>query len=125
MFIVTFCGVVVWPASFAVAGETSSLRLRAKTQGVGTVACDIASIVFSFVLPYVYNKDAGDLGAKTGFLFFAICTITAALAWWSIPEMKGRTSVEIDYMFKLRLPARKFKSWSQIEGMEDSELIWH
>lgn len=126
MFIIVICGVGAWPASYAVVGETSSLRLRAKSQGVSTVASDIASIIFSIILPYVYNKDAGNLGAKTGFLFFAICTITVAITWWAVPELKGRTSVEIDHMFKLGLPTRKFKEWSGADGTDDSDrLIWN
>lgn len=125
MFIVTICGVGAWPASFAVVGETSSLRLRAKSQGISTIASDSAGIVFSFVLPYAYNKDAGNLGAKTGFLFFAICIITVAVTWLAVPELKGRTSAEIDHMFKIGLPTRKFEDWSGLDWTDDSEgLIW-
>jgi hypothetical protein len=123
MFIVVICGVGAWPASFAVVGETSSLRLRAKSQGISTIASDIASILFSFLLPYVYNKDAGNLGAKTGFLFFVICTITTAITWLTVPELKGRTNAEIDHMFKLGLPTRRFKSWSAANGTDDSEVL--
>lgn len=119
MFIVVICGVGAWPASFAVVGETSSLRLRAKSQGISTIASDIASIIFGFVLPYVYNKDAGNLGAKTGFLFFAICTITTIITWLIVPELKGRTNSEIDQMFKLGLPTRKFKDWPGDDRMDD------
>ncbi|CAI7588283.1 unnamed protein product [Penicillium manginii] len=123
MFIVVICGVGAWPASFAVVGETSSLRLRAKSQGISTIASDIASILFSFLLPYVYNKDAGNLGAKTGFLFFVICTITTAITWLTVPELKGRTNAEIDHMFKLGLPTRRFRSWSAANGTDDSEVL--
>ena len=32
-------------------------------------------------------------------------------AWLAIPEMKGRTPMEIDRMFSLRLRTRAFKIW--------------
>jgi hypothetical protein len=34
------------------------------------------------------------------------------VAWWLIPEMKGRSVAEIDQMFELRLGARQFKGWN-------------
>ncbi|KAJ5085549.1 MFS general substrate transporter [Penicillium argentinense] len=90
-----------------------------QTQGISTIVADIASIVFGFVLPYVYNKDATNLDAKTGFLFFAICASTVTVTWWAVPEMMGRSSMEIDHMFKLGLPARKFHDWRERDGMDD------
>ncbi|KAJ5585219.1 MFS general substrate transporter [Penicillium hispanicum] len=109
--ITVVCGVGVWPASYIVCGETSSLRLRANTQGIGSLGSQGSTILLSFVLPYLYNKDAGNLGAKTGFIFCALCLVMVVLAWWTIPEMKGRTSDEIDQMFNLGLPARRFRHW--------------
>ncbi|KAJ5172231.1 MFS general substrate transporter [Penicillium capsulatum] len=119
--IIIFCGVGVWPSSYAVTAETSSLRLRAKTLGIGILSVYAATIVFSFTIPYVYNRDAGNLGAKTGFVYFGLCLITTAGVWWAIPEMKGRSSFEIDHMFEKGLSARKFKDWSG-DGSEGGEL---
>ena len=39
------CGMGCWPASYAVMGETSSLRMRAKTQGVGGVVQQGSSVL--------------------------------------------------------------------------------
>lgn len=122
MLIIISCGIGAWPSSYTVSGETSSLRLRAKTQSIGTLAADAANILYSFVLPYAYNKDAGNLGAKTGFIFFAICVLTTGVTWWVIPEMKGRSNVEIDHMFELRLPTRKFKGWSGVDDANEAML---
>lgn len=109
--VIIICGVGCWPAGYAIMGETSSLRLRAKSQAVGGVAQQVSSIVMNFVLPYIFNPDAGNLKSKTGFVFTGFCAIASAISWLYIPEMKGRTVAEIDHMFRLELPARDFKGW--------------
>jgi hypothetical protein len=106
------CGLGVWPASFVVAGETSSLHLRAKAQGIGWFTAGAAASLFGFVLPYIFNPDQGNLRAKTGFVFAGLSLVGAIVSFFHIPEMKNRTPAEIDEMFELRLPARHFKRWS-------------
>jgi hypothetical protein len=111
MLTIFVCGLGVWPASFAIAAETSSLQLRAKSQGIGWFASAFASTIAGLVLPYVFNPDGGNLRGKTGFTFMASCFIGAAVSWYLIPEMKGRSVNEIDRMFEEKVPARQFKSW--------------
>ncbi|WDK22997.1 hypothetical protein CGRA01v4_14288 [Colletotrichum graminicola] len=111
ILVIIVCGMGVWPASYAIMGETSSLRLRAKTQGIGGVAQQGSSVLMNLLLPYAYNPDAAHLGAKTSFLYVALCALEIALSWFFLPEMKGRSVLEIDHMFNLRLPARRFKKW--------------
>jgi hypothetical protein len=43
---------------YVVASETSSLRLRAKTQGIGWACQSIANLVFSLIPQFIYNTDA-------------------------------------------------------------------
>lgn len=120
MLVVITAGVGAWPASFVVKVETSALRLRAKTQGVGELFHNIASIVFNLVLPYMYNPDAGYLRGKMGFVYGGICLFTAVVTWWIVPEMKGRSVLDIDHMFSLGLKAREFKKW---EGNADAAAL--
>jgi Sugar (and other) transporter len=117
MLVVITAGVGAWPASFAVKVETSALRLRGKTQGVGELFHNVASIVFNLTLPYMYNPDAGYLRGKMGFVYGGICLFTAVVTWLIVPEMKGRTVLDIDQMFSLGLKAREFKKW---EGNADA-----
>lgn len=113
--IIVVCGMGVWPAAYAISAEVSSLAMRAKTQAVGGVAQQGSSALMSVVLPYVYNPDAADLGAKVGFVYVGLCALGVAMTWFFIPEMKGRTVREIDHMFALNLPTREFKSWRLAE----------
>lgn len=111
MLIIIVCGVGVWPASFAIAAETSSLQLRAKSQGIGWFVSAFATTIAGLALPYVFNPDEGNLRGKTGFTYTASCLVGAAISWYLIPEMKGRNVADIDRMFEENLSARQFKKW--------------
>lgn len=111
MVTIVVCGIGVWPASYVVGGEASALHLRAKAQGVGWLVGGLTSGVFMIALPYMFNPDEGNLRAKTGFVFAALCVIGAGVSWLTVPEMKGRTAREIDRMFELRINVRRFKQW--------------
>lgn len=111
MVIIVVCGMGCWPASYAIAGEASALNLRAKTQGIGVLIHNLFNIIFNLILPYIYNPDSGDLRAKTGFVYAGFTFVGLAGSWILIPEMKGRTVVDLDQMFELKLPAREFSRW--------------
>ncbi|PNY23401.1 Uncharacterized protein TCAP_06660 [Tolypocladium capitatum] len=104
-------GISVWPASYAVGSEASALHLRAKAQGIGWLTCGVAASLVGFGLPYVFNPDQGNLGAKTGFVFAVVCAIGVVVTFFYVPEMKRRTASEIDCMFDLKLKAREFRNW--------------
>ncbi|KAL8393802.1 hypothetical protein RB595_003523 [Gaeumannomyces hyphopodioides] len=112
-------GLGCWPASFAVVGETSSLQLRAPTQGVGGVATQAASTAMAVMLPLVFNPDAAALGLKTGFVLCGVSAAGLALFWLFLPEMKDRTMAELDAMFELKLPTRDFRRWRGIDEMRE------
>jgi len=123
MMIVTMVsGLGSWPASHVVAAEASSLQLRAKTQGIGWFTSGIGTAVYAIILPYIYNSDEGNLRAKTGFVMMGFAAVAIIIVWLAIPEMKGRTPMEIDRMFALKLPTRAFKGWqSDITSISEAE----
>ena len=105
-------GLGAWPASFAVSGEVSALNLRAKAQGLSWFISAVGSCISGVVLPYIYNPDAGNLKAKTGFVYAGLCALSVFVTWVLVPEMKGRAPIEIDRMFELNLAAKEFKKWN-------------
>ncbi|KAF4122515.1 Sugar (and other) transporter [Geosmithia morbida] len=115
------CGLGVWPASYAITGEASSLRLRAKSQAVGGLVQEVLSVVMGLALPYVFSRDEGDLRGKTGLIFGALCAIGVVLIFFFIPEMKDRSTMEIDRMFEARVPTRKFGTWKADEPAPASD----
>jgi hypothetical protein len=98
----------VWPASYVITAEVSALRLRSKTQGIAWAVGAVNNLVFSAVTPYIYNADAGNLRSKIGFVWFGIAGLTFAAAWFWIPEMFGRTPLQLDLLFESKISTREF-----------------
>jgi hypothetical protein len=124
MLTITVTGVGAWPASFAISAETSSLQLRAKTQGIGWFVSALASTVAGLVLPYEFNPDQGNLRGKVGFVFGASTLLGALVSWYIIPEMKGRSVGEIDRMFEEGVKAKDFKKWRAPEESAPAQEPW-
>jgi MFS transporter, SP family, general alpha glucoside:H+ symporter len=96
-----------------VAAETSSIRLRAKTNSVGFFASSLMSWAFTFFVPYMFNVGNADWGGKTAFFFTGLSFIAALVIFLEIPEMKNRTYVELDEMFEKHIPSRRFKEYAR------------
>lgn len=95
------------------------------------------SWLFAFVTPYMYNVGAGsgNLGAKTGFVFMGSSILLLVVSYFWIPEIRGLTTEEIDYLYGNKVSPRRFssvnmlgpivedkvelKSWSQKSGGAD------
>lgn len=116
--IVVVCGLGCWPASYAIMGETSSIRLRSRSQALGSLSGNITTILMNTVLPYFYNPDALDLKAKTGFVYTVLASIGALLTYFFVPELKGRSALEIDRLFSKGVSARGSSSWRDTDGEE-------
>lgn len=123
LLVLLVVGSGAWPAAYAIMGETSCLRLRAKTSAIGGVSQQLSGVLDKFTMPYIFNPDAANLRAKTGFVYTSLCIIAIVITWQYAPEMKGRSVAEIDHMFNLGLPAREFKRWEGtteiVEKMEE------
>lgn len=115
-------GPVVGPA-MASAGELSAVRLRAKTLAIGFLFNHFWSTIWNVVVPYMFNTDKGNLGGKTGWIFFVTSILAIAIIWYELPETKGLSFNQIDNRFEMRVPARKFKtSGDTEEELADSKL---
>ncbi|ORY34545.1 putative maltose porter [Naematelia encephala] len=106
------------PASWVVIGETSAIRLRPLTTGIGRATYYIIEIPCIFLASYMLNPTSGNLGGKCGYVWGATALICWVTAYFCLPEMKGRSYREIDIMFKRRIPARQFAK-TDIGVLED------
>jgi hypothetical protein len=50
------------------------------------------------------------VGGKCGFVWGGTALFTLIVAYFCLPEMKGRSYREIDILFRRRVSARRFKS---------------
>jgi sugar porter (SP) family MFS transporter len=93
--------------AFALLGEVSTPSLRAKTVGLATACQAVFGTVMNIVVPYMVNPDKANLKGKVGFVFGGACLLGTIWSYFYIPELKGRTFQEIDYLFHHRVPPRK------------------
>ncbi|WVW86046.1 hypothetical protein I302_108084 [Kwoniella bestiolae CBS 10118] len=106
------------PVSWAVIGETSSIRLRPLTTGIGRATYYIIEIPCIFLASYMLNPTGGNLGGKCGYVWGGTALACLITAYFCLPEMKGRSYREIDILFRRRVSARKFAS-TEIRPEED------
>ncbi|KAJ5939547.1 hypothetical protein N7466_002681 [Penicillium verhagenii] len=92
-----------------IASETSTLRLRAKTQSVGFFVQFLTTWAFGFSVPYMYETNEGDMGGKIGFIFAFLSVVAWVVFYLEVPEMMNRTIAEIDELFERKTPTKEFK----------------
>ncbi|KAJ7092798.1 putative maltose porter [Mycena belliarum] len=107
------------PVSWCIIAETSAIRLRPLTTGIGRASYYIIEIPCIFLGSYMLNPTGGNLGGRCGYVWGATGFICWISAYYFLPEMKGRSYRELDIMFKRRIPARDFKK-TEIKVEEDS-----
>ena len=81
---------------WVITAEISSHRLRAKTQSIGVISNAATTWLFTFAVPYTYNTDSGNLGARTGFVFMGSSILLLVGSWYLVPDLHGFTTDEVD-----------------------------
>lgn len=103
--------VTIGATAYTILCETSTSRLRVKTIAIGLALQNTLQMMWSFVLPYLFNPDKLNLGGRLGFIFGGLSFICLIYLWLYQPETAGRTYEELDEMFRKSIPARKFKAY--------------
>ncbi|EEU36267.1 uncharacterized protein NECHADRAFT_87154 [Fusarium vanettenii 77-13-4] len=125
LFSAMYC--VSWgPLSYVVLGEVTSARVKEKTSLIACSISILTTFVTSFTLPYLLNSDYAGLGGKVGFIYGSICFVMTVVAFLFVPEMKDRTLEEVDKLFEMKVPLRKFKQ-TRIEVLDPDvkEAVLH
>ncbi|KAF2826151.1 monosaccharide transporter-like protein [Ophiobolus disseminans] len=92
-------------------GELPTQRLRSHTFGLAAAVGFAGAWLTQFTAPYFINPAAMNWGPRYGFIWFPSCVIGATWVFFFLPEVKNRTLEEIDEMFEMGLPARKFRTY--------------
>ena len=98
------------PVVFCLVSEVPSSRLRTKSIILARNAYNIGNIVVAVLILYQLNSEKWNWGAKSGFFWGGFCLAVLIWAIFDLPETAGRTFLEINELFRLGVPARKFKS---------------
>lgn len=103
------------PLTYVVITEVPSIKLRDKTQRF----CFFFNILFAFLvaftLPYLLNDDYAGLQSKVGFIYGSFAVLSLIYVILFVPECRGRTLEQIDYMFEHKVPIRKFQTYDEFD----------
>lgn len=103
--------VTIGSTAFGLLSETSTSRLRVKTIAIGYAVSQSINVMWQFVIPFLFNPDKANLGAKIAFIFGGLCFFSLIYLWYYQPETTGRSYQELDEMFAKGVPAREFKKY--------------
>ncbi|KAF4452185.1 Hexose transporter 2 [Fusarium austroafricanum] len=95
------------PISYVVLSEAASSHIKEKTNLIASAISVLTTFVTSFTLPYLLHKGYAGRGAKVGFIYGSICVAMVVLAYFFIPELKGRSLEEFGQLFASGQPFRK------------------
>ena len=98
------------PISYTIIAETSSVRLRALSTGVGRAAYCVAEIPMIYLASKMLNPTGWNLAGKCGYVWGGTAIVCWLMAFFFLPELKHRSYREAHILFNRRIPARKFKS---------------
>ncbi|KAF2222564.1 hypothetical protein BDZ85DRAFT_313551 [Elsinoe ampelina] len=98
--------------SYVITAELSSYRLRSKSQAIAIMSNAITTWLFNFVVPYMYNVDSGNLGARTGFVFAGASLVLFAASWFVVPDLKDFATDEVDWLYERKIEVRRFGEYT-------------
>lgn len=97
------------PISYTIIAETSSVRLRALSTGVGRAAYYVAEIPMIYLASKMLNPTGWNLAGKCGYVWGGTALVCWIMSFFFLPELKHRSYRECDILFNRRIPARQFK----------------
>jgi MFS transporter, SP family, general alpha glucoside:H+ symporter len=115
--------VSIGSTAFPLLSEVSTSRLRVKTVAIGYSIQQAFNVMWQFVIPYMFNPDQGNLGAKMAFIFGGVCFLSLIYLWFYQPETSGRSYQELDEMFAKGIPARQFKAYKTTMQLQNESML--
>ncbi|KAG7416703.1 MFS transporter fmqE [Fusarium oxysporum f. sp. raphani] len=94
-----FYQLTIGTMGFVVAPELPSQRMRAKTQAFGTIVANIIGWGIAFAIPYLFNPDQANLGARLLLIFVGLGTPLTLYLWVFLPETKNRSLGDLDELY--------------------------
>ncbi|KIW68090.1 hypothetical protein PV04_04058 [Phialophora macrospora] len=95
--------------AFTIMTEIPTARLRAKTVSLSVGLQSALFTMWGFVLPYLFNPDKANLGAKVTFIFGALSVLSIVYLWLYQPESAGLSYERLDELFIGRVKAKMFQ----------------
>ncbi|TVY81732.1 Maltose permease MAL61 [Lachnellula suecica] len=107
--LIAWQAVTLVSTSWAITGEISSYRLRAKTQGIAVISNAFSTWLFTFTVAYIYNVDAGNLGIRAGFVYGGGSLLFLLVSYILVPDLRGLATEEVDWLYQKKIAVRNFQ----------------
>lgn len=111
--------------AFTILTEIPTARLRAKTVSISVGLQSALFTMWGFVLPYLFNPDEANLGAKVTFIFGALSVLGIGYLWLCLPESAGLSYERLDELFIGRVTVKRFGvregDQESLEGQHENE----
>ncbi|SPO32349.1 related to monosaccharide transporter [Ustilago trichophora] len=98
--------------SLLMPSELPTQRLRNYTMSYAIGWGQATAVITTLALPQITASDAGNLAAKAYLIFGGCMLVITVLAFFLLPETRGKTFFEIDQLYANRVPAWR---WSKYE----------
>ncbi|KAF5971695.1 general substrate transporter [Fusarium coicis] len=116
------------PLVWIITAESAPTRNREKVIATSIFFGFGTALLTSSVSPFIQDPEYGNLGGKIGFLWASFSFATIAWVFFLLPEMKGFSLEQLDYLFNNNTPTRKFKKYIfsdsvavQNKGLDDEK----
>ncbi|KAH8664736.1 general substrate transporter [Xylariales sp. PMI_506] len=111
--------IFIWEVSFGVqspliwitTAESAPTRNRERVLAVAVFLGFGVSLLIASVSPYLQDEGYGNLGGKIGFIWGAFSVITVVWVYFVVPEMKGFSLEQLDFLYANNTATRKFKQY--------------
>lgn len=98
----------VGPVCYSLVAEIPSTRLRQKTVVLARNLYNIGGIITNVLTTRQLSETAWNWGPLSAFFWAGTGFLLLVWSFFRLPEPKGRTFGELDVLFSLKVPARKF-----------------
>ncbi|CAI6338072.1 unnamed protein product [Periconia digitata] len=99
------------PLIWITTAESAPTRNREKVQAIACFFGFGVSLLITSVSPYIQNVGYGNLGGRIGFIWSAFAFVTLVWVFFTVPEMKGFSIEQLDFLYNNKVATRKFKGY--------------
>ncbi|PHH78172.1 hypothetical protein CDD80_7257 [Ophiocordyceps camponoti-rufipedis] len=114
------------PVRYILVTEIPAMRLRLNTVAFGRILYNICKIANNVIMPHMINPEVWDWKGKVCFVYAGTSLAGFIWCYFRLPETKGLAHIEIDILFELKAPAKKFAVFrKQLEKTPYSSSVDH
>ncbi|EXJ94406.1 hypothetical protein A1O1_02800 [Capronia coronata CBS 617.96] len=114
---------VLSPLVWITTAEAAPTRNRERVLATAVFFGFGVSLLISSVSPFIQDPGYGNLGARIGFIWSSFSFVTIVWVFFFLPEMKGFSLEQLDYLYKNKTPTRKFGKIKFTDEILADELV--